>query len=72
MLKFLKLFLIFVILYHILVTVVCYGIFGGQYQEIFSLARDGIWLAFVVVVIATHRRQCKAFLSTRKYPLIAF
>lgn len=72
MLKFIKSFLIFIILYHILVTVVCYGIFGGHYQEIFSLARDGIWIAFIVAVIATHRKHCRAFLTTRKYPLIAF
>lgn len=70
MLKFIKAFLLFVVLYHILVTVVCYGIFGGQYQEIFSLIRDGIRILFVILVIATHRRHCKMFLKTRKYPLI--
>jgi len=72
MLKFVKLFLIFIILYHILVTIVCYGIFGWQYQEIFSLIRDGIWIVFVFFVIVSQRGQSKAFLKTRKYPLIAF
>lgn len=72
MLKFIKAFLIFVILYHILVTVFCYGIFGGQYQEIFSLARDVIWIGFIFVAAISQRTQCKAFLRTRKYPLIAF
>lgn len=70
MLKFIKSFFIFIVLYHILVTIICYGFFGGQYQEIFSLIRDGIWIVFVVLVIATHRRHCRYFLRTRKRPLI--
>lgn len=70
MVKFLKAFLIFVILYHIIVTVICYGIFWGQYQEFFSLLRDGIRIAFIAIVISTHRRHCRQFLKTRKYSLI--
>ncbi len=71
MLRFLKCFLVCIVLYHILVTVLCYGVFGWQYQEIFSIARDGIRIVFVLAVIVTHRKDCRKFLPTRKYPLIS-
>lgn len=70
MLKFLKVFLLFIVLYHILVTIICYGIFWWQYQEMLSIARDGIWIIFVLAVIVTHRKHCKWFLKTRKYLLV--
>lgn len=71
MLRFIKIFLIFIILYHIIVTVICYGIFWGQYQEIFSFIRDGIRMIFFIIAIITHRKHCKQFLKTWKYPLIS-
>ncbi len=71
MMKFIKTFFIFIVLYHILVTVMCYGFFWWQYQEAISLTRDGIRILFVLAIIATQSKQFKLFLSTRKYPLIA-
>lgn len=72
MLRFIKSFLIFIILYHILVTVLCYGIFGGQYQEIFSIVRDGIWFVGIVVIALGYRKSLWEYLKVWKYPLIGF
>ncbi len=71
MLRFLKVFLIYIILYHIIVTIFCYGIFWGNYQEVISMTRDSIRILFVLAVVITNIKQCKRFFSTRKYPLIA-
>ncbi len=72
MFKFIKSFLIFIVLYHILVTIVCYGIFGWQYQEIFSIIRDGIWIVWLFVIIISYRKVLGSYLRVRKYPLIWF
>ena len=71
MLKFLKGFFILVVLYHIIVTVVCYGILWGQYPELPSLIRDWLWIGFFVLMFFTYRRDWKKYFSKRKYPWIA-
>lgn len=71
MVNFVKVFFIFIVLYHVLVTILCYGIFGWQYQEAISMTRDSIRIIFILAVTVTHIKQGKQFLSTRKYPLIA-
>jgi len=70
MLRYLKAFILFVVLYHILVTIFCYGIFDGQYQEIFSLIRDSIRILFVILTMIIHRKYLKSFFTIRKYPII--
>ena len=72
MFRFIKSFLIFIVLYHILVTIICYGIFGGQYQELFSVIRDGIWILGLLTIMISYWKVLKSYLKTWKYPLIAF
>ncbi len=49
MLLILRGFLVVFLLYHILVTVLWYGIFGGNSQQIFALLRDGLWICLLVI-----------------------
>lgn len=72
MIKFLKAFLIFTLLYHILVTVVCYGFFGGQYPEIPALLRESIWVLFILIIVIANRRALISYTKTWKYPRIFF
>jgi hypothetical protein len=71
MLKFLKGFFILVVLYHIIVTVVCYGILWGQYPELPSLIRDWLWIGFFILMLFLYRKDWKNYFSKRKYPWIA-
>lgn len=70
MIKFLKTFLIFIVLYHILVTIICYGIFWWHYQETLSLVRDSIRIIFILAIITTHWKDTMWFIKIWKYPLI--
>lgn len=72
MLKFIKIFLIAALLYHILVTILCYGFFWEQCQQMSALAREGIWLAFILIVMIVHRKDIAGYLKQWKYPWIAF
>lgn len=49
MLLILRGFLVVFLLYHILVTVLWYGVFGGNSQQIFALLRDCLWILLLVV-----------------------
>ncbi|MCX6825316.1 MAG: hypothetical protein NTY80_03750 [candidate division SR1 bacterium] len=72
MIRFIKSFLIFVVLYHILVTIVGYGVLGGAYPQLPALGRDGLWLLFFVIVLISNFKDIKAYLTTWKWPRIAF
>lgn len=49
MLLILRGFLVIFLLYHILVTVLWYGFFGGDSQQIFALLRDGLWIFLLII-----------------------
>lgn len=66
MIRFLKIFLILVVLYHLLVTIVWYGILGWLYPQIPALGRDTIYLIFFVSIAIYHKKNIKVYLQTRK------
>lgn len=68
--RFIKAFLIVIVLYHILITVVQYGIFGWAHPELPAILRDGIRALFVVCVIILYAKHIKEYLSKRKRPRI--
>ncbi len=72
MLKFLKGFFILIILYHIIVTVVCYWILWGQYPELPSLIRDWLRIVFFLLMFFAYFKDWKIYFKKRKYPWIAF
>lgn len=72
MIRFLKPFLIFVVLYHIFVTIVWYGILGWAYPQLPALGRDAIWLLFFGIICIANFKILKSYLKTRKRPRITF
>lgn len=72
MLKFLKGFFVLIVLYHIIVTVVCYWILWGQYPELPSLIRDCLRVLFFVSMFFVYWKDWRNYFTKRKYPWIAF
>lgn len=72
MIRFLKAFLIFVALYHILVTVVWYGILWWAYPQLPALGRDAIRLLFFAIIVIFNFKSIKSYLTTWKRPRITF
>ena len=70
MMKFLKPFLIFVVMYHLFVTVVRYGMLGWAYPEIPALGRDAIWLLFFAIILIANFRRINSYIRTWKRPRI--
>ncbi len=70
MIRFLKIFLIFVVLYHLFVTIVWYGILGWSYPELPALGRDAVWVLFFAILVLYNFKTIKAYLNTRKRPRI--
>lgn len=72
MIRFLKPFLIFIVMYHMFVTVVGYGILGWAYPQLPALGRDIIWLIFFAIILLYNYRIITSYLRTRKRPRITF
>jgi len=72
MMKFLKPFLIFVVLYHIFVTVVGYGVLWWVYPQLPALGRDAIWLLFFAIILILNFKVIKSYFRTRKRSRITF
>ena len=72
MLKFIKSFLIFIVLYHILITVVQYGILWWIHPNAPAIIRDAIWLIFMLLVIFVNTKHLKSYLRQWKRPRITF
>lgn len=72
MMKFVKVFLIFVVLYHLFVTIIWYGVLGWTYPQLPALGRDAIWLLFFGIVAIANFKTIVAYLRTRKRPWITF
>lgn len=72
MMKFLKTFLIFVVIYHLFVTIVGYGILWGTYPQLPAIARDAIWVLFFIIISITNFKTRIPYLKTWKRPRISF
>jgi len=70
MIRFLKAFLIFVVMYHIFVTVIGYGLLWWAYPQLPALGRDVIWLLFFAILVILNIKTIKSYLKTRKRPRI--
>ncbi|MCX6823094.1 MAG: hypothetical protein NTX91_03835 [candidate division SR1 bacterium] len=70
MAKFIKIFLILIVLYHVLITVIQYGIFGGAHPNLPAILRDGIRFVFVVCIIIFYTKEFGSYLKKRKRPWI--
>ncbi len=68
MVKFLKPFLIFIVMYHLFVTIIQYGIAWWAYPELPALGRDGLWLLFFVIIAIANFSTIKSYLRTWKRP----
>lgn len=72
MFKFLRVFLILIVLYHILVTVTIYWIFGWDYPQLPAFIRDGLRILFFAIIFLTYRKEWKDYFLKRKNPWIVF
>jgi len=72
MIRFLKWFLIFIILYHVLITIIQYGIFGWAHPDAPAILRDAVWFLFILWTIITYSKHLKSYLKARKRPWITF
>jgi len=72
MLRFLKIFFIFIVLYHLLVTIVWYGIFGWMFPQLPALLRDFVWMIFFVIIAIYNFKTLITYLKTWKRPRITF
>jgi hypothetical protein len=70
--KFIQGFLIFIVLYHILVTVIRYGIFWWINPELPAIIRDCIRLIFIVAIFIYYFRDLKDYFRQWKRPRISF
>ena len=68
--RFIKAFLIIIVLYHMLITVVQYGIFGWAHPELPAILRDGIRALFIVCGILCYTKELKSYFNKRKRPRI--
>jgi len=72
MVRFLKPFLIFVVLYHLFVTIIWYGVLWWAYPQLPALGRDALWLLFFGIICLANFKTLNAYLKTRKRPRITF
>jgi len=70
--KFLWGFLWLIAIYHIIVTVLWYGIIWWESQAIISIARDMLWLIFVLVIFFWNFKKVKDYLKKWKNVRIRF
>lgn len=69
---FLRFFLIFVVLYHLFVTLFVYWVMKGQYYEIFSLSKDLLRVLLILISIIMYFQNIKSYLKLRAKPIILF
>lgn len=72
MIRFLKPFLIFVVMYHIFVTVIWYGVLWWAYPQLPALGRDAIRLLFFAIIALMNFKTIQTYLKTWKRPWITF
>lgn len=71
MVRFLKPFFIFVVMYHIFVTVIWYGVLWWAYPQLPALGRDALWLLFFAIICIANIKSFKPYLKIRKRPRIS-
>lgn len=69
---FLKFFLIFIVIYHLFVTLFVYGIMKGQYYEIFSLSKDILRLIFLLISFVVYFKNIKSYFKLWLRPISLF
>lgn len=69
---FFKNFLVFIASYHIIITILWYGILGWNSQTYISLFRDGLWLLFIWIMVIFNSDKIKDYLKRWKKVWIAF
>lgn len=69
---FLKAFLIFIVIYHLFVTLFVYGIMKGQYYEIFSLSKDILRLIFLLISFVVYFKNIKSYFKLWIRPISLF
>jgi len=70
--RFLWVFFILIALYHIIVTILWYGILWWNSQAIISISRDALRILFFVFVFFSNIKQIKEYLKKRKNVRIWF
>jgi len=69
---FFKNFLVLIASYHIIITILGYGILGWNSQTYISLFRDWLWLLFVWIMVVFHSDKIREYLKKWKKVWIAF
>lgn len=69
---FFKNFLIFIALYHIIITILWYGIIGWDSQTYISFFRDALWILFVWIVVVRYSDYIGKYMKKWKKVWIAF
>ncbi|MEI6426610.1 MAG: hypothetical protein WCO66_04685 [Candidatus Absconditabacteria bacterium] len=65
-------FLILILLYHILTTVIGFGIFNGNFPQIPSLLRDGIWIFGFIISTLAFWKLLPGYRKRRKHAWLRF
>ena len=65
-------FLLLVVLYHILITVIWFGIFHGTLPQIPSLLRDGIWIFWFFISTIAFWKLLPGYWKRRKSAWLSF
>jgi len=70
MLKFLKGFLVFIVSYHLIVTLFRYGVLGWAYPEVPALLRDALWFGMIFILAVWTYKHIWSYLKQWKRPRI--
>lgn len=69
---FLRFFLVFVVLYHLFVTLFVYWVMKGQYYEILSLSKDILRLLLIFTSFFVYLKHIKTYFQARSKPITLF
>ncbi len=64
--KFIWAFFVLIAIYHIIVTVLWYGIMWSESQILISIWRDALWMFFVLVIFLSHIKKTWEYLKKWK------
>ncbi len=70
--KFIWAFFVLIAIYHIIVTVLWYGIRWSESQILISIWRDALWMLFVLVIFLSHIKKTWEYLKKWKNTWIWF
>lgn len=72
MFRFLGIFWIFIVFYHLFVTIIIYWFLWGSYAEFPAILRDGIRIVLFLIIFLFNIKYLKKYLLNWKYPWIVF